>query len=303
MKKIVLLLCFCFVFLSGCSSISNNNSLISATTSNEKVQISFTKDTFPRVDGSTVTIPLSEGMASRLLDMTSDEAKNFIKHNTTHPAYENLIAGNADIIFVTEPSDQELSLAKSKNIDLEVIPVVKDAFVFLADTENPVNSLTVKQIQNIYQGRIKNWSSVGGKYNTITAFQRPKNSGSQTLMENMVMKGLTLMDAPKEYVPDSMQDLIEMVAGYDNSERALGYSVYYYAKTMYISDDVKFLGVNNVKPENKTIANGSYPFSIAYYAVLKKSESENSPARMLLKWLLSEEGQLMAGKCGYVPLN
>lgn len=288
MKKAFLLLVLLLFIVPGCGRAD---------------KATFTKENYPRVDGSTVTIPLSEAMASRLLNMDGKQAASFVKHYTTHDAYVNLVAGKADIILVTEPSDEELALARAKNIELEVVPVVKDAFVFLANVNNPVESLTVEQIQGIYQGKIKNWKEAGGPDKEIIPYQRPKNSGSQTNMESIVMKGLTMMDPPREMVPAGMGDLIERVAGYNNSDRALGYSVYYFAKTMYSRDTIKILGVNGVKPEKSTITANKYPFTISYYAVIKKSEPAGSPARKLLQWLLGKDGQSLAESAGYVPLK
>lgn len=288
MKKAFLLLVLLFFIIPGCGRAD---------------KVAFTRENYPRVDGSTVTIPLSEAMASKLLNMDGKQAASFVKHYTTHDAYVNLVAGKADIILVTEPSDEELALARAKNIDLEVVPVVKDAFVFLVNVNNPVESLTVEQIQGIYQGKIKNWKEAGGPDKEIIPYQRPKNSGSQTNMESIVMKGLIMMDPPREMVPAGMGDLIERVAGYNNSDRALGYSVYYFAKAMYSRDTIKILGVNGVKPEKATITTAKYPFTISYYAVIKKSEPAGSPTRKLLKWLLGKDGQFLAESAGYVPLK
>ncbi|MBW8382526.1 MAG: substrate-binding domain-containing protein, partial [Youngiibacter sp.] len=164
----------------------------SATAAPTSVKPEFTKDTYPRIDGSTATIPLSQGIAGELLGLSAEEAKAFIKHNTTHNAYVNLMDGKADIIFVTEPSAEVLTMAKDKGIELEVVPVVKEAFVFLLNVDNPVDVLTQKQIQDIYQGKIVNWKDVGGPDREIIAYQRPDNSGSQTLMLSQVMKGLPI---------------------------------------------------------------------------------------------------------------
>ncbi|MEQ8154642.1 MAG: substrate-binding domain-containing protein [Clostridiaceae bacterium] len=263
----------------------------------------FTKDTYPRVDGSTATIPLSQNIAAELLSMTKEESAKFIKHNTTHNAYVNLLEGKADIIFVTEPSEEELKMAKEKGIDLEVVPVVKEAFVFLVNKENPVDTLTVEQIKEIYQGKIKNWKELGGLDKGIIGYQRPDNSGSQTIMQNQVMKGLQMAAAPRELKPAEMGELIDVIASYDNSDQAIGYSVYYYANSMYSKDTIKFIKVEGIEPDNKTISSGEYPFTSAYYAVLKKSEPSDSNAGKLLAWLLSDEGQKLAEASGYVPLK
>lgn len=291
MKKHILLVMFIIttLILSSCSTGTVNPE--------------FTKDSYPKVDGSTATIPLSENIASKLLSLTPEEGKAFIKHNTTHNAYVNLIAGKADIIFVTEPSVEELDLANKAGIELEVIPVVKEAFVFLVNKVNPVDSISVKQLQGIYEGKIKNWKELGGPDKEILAYQRPENSGSQTIMLNMVMKGLNIMDAPTELKPAEMSGLIEVIAAYDNSEKAIGYSVYYYANSMYSKETIKFMKLDGFEPNNETIKSDKYPFTSAYYAVLKKTEPKDSNARKLLAWILSDEGQKLAEQSGYVPLK
>lgn len=286
-NKKLLLITLSALILSSCTQTSPN----------------FTKDSYPRVDGSTATIPLSENLVTNLLFMSPEEAKNFIKHNTTHNAYENLIDGKVDIIFVTEPSAEEMSMADARGIEFEVVPVVKEAFVFLVNKDNPVTNISAKDIRAIYQGRINNWKDLGGPDKEIIAYQRPENSGSQTIMQNQVMKGLQMADAPSELRPMAMGGLIDVIASYDNSDKSIGYSVYYYANSMYSKNTIKFINVDGVEPSNENISSGKYPFTSAYYAVIKKSEPENSSARKLLSFILSKEGQALAEKSGYVPIG
>lgn len=271
--------------------------------SSRNINPKFTKDSYPRVDGSTATIPLSENIAAKLLSLTPEEGKAFIKHNTTHSAYVNLLDGKADIIFVTEPSIDELDQAKKAGVELEVVPIVKEAFVFLVNKKNPVDTISVKQIQDIYQGKIKNWKDLGGPDKELLPYQRPENSGSQTIMLNMVMKDIKIMDAPKTLKPAEMEGLIEVIASYDNSDRAIGYSVYYFANSMYNKETIKFVKVDGVEPNNETIKSDQYPYTSAYYAVMKKTEAIDSNARKLLAWILSDEGQKLAEQSGYVPLR
>ena len=312
MKKnpITLLILTSFVLTAcGCSRSAVTTPQKNAPTSISQTVIEpaivekpqFTKENYPKVDGSTATIPLSENIAPDILGFSKTQASEFIKHNTTHMAYVNLIEGNADIIFVTEPSAEELKFAKDANIELDIVPIVKEGFVFLVNSQNQIKSLTTKQIQDIYQGKITNWKEVGGGDSEIVPFQRESNSGSQTLMEQIVMKGITIMESPKTII-SSMSGLIDSIAAYDNSEKALGYSVFYYAKQMYTKDNIKLIAIDGVIPDNKNISSGKYPFTTGYYAVLKKSSPTDAPSRKLLKWILGKDGQTLAEKSGYVPL-
>ncbi len=288
--------------LMGCSTGTPQATTPSTLTVSD-IAPCLTQEEYPRVDGSTVTIPLSELVYSVACGVDLDEARRNVLHNKTHSAYVNLIEGDADIIFVTYPSEEEMQMAKDAGVELEIVPVVKDAFVFLLNTKNPVDTLTENEIQMIYGGYYTNWSKFGGNNAQIVAFQRPVNSGSQSGMLSLVMDGKELMEAPKDMQISGMGELIEAIADYDNGENAIGYSYYYYAEAMYSRDTTKYVKVNGVEPNNNTIASGEYPYCTAYYAVLNKASAQDSPQRKLLNFILSDEGQLVAKEAGYVPLQ
>ena len=264
---------------------------------------SFTEDTFPRLDGSTATIPLSEGIVSALLGKSADEAQKFVNHNKTHAAYENLIDGKCDLIFVTPPSEEETELMKQSGEEFEITMAVKDAFVFLVNKQNPIDDISSEDLKKIYTGEITNWSQLGGEDAEIIAYQRPDNSGSQTLMYKLLVPQDQIMQAPTEMKPVGMDDLINVVSDYDEGINSIGYSVYYYASGMYTDPNSKMISVDGVYPSNETIADGSYPLSDGYYAIYRKGLSEDDPVTLLMSWLLSEEGQKIAAAQGYVQLK
>lgn len=258
----------------------------------------YTDENYPKVDGSTATAPLAEAFEANFKGKKIDEVN--VEHSKTHKAYEKLINKELDLILVTSPSEDEEKLAEKANVELEVTKVVNEGFVFFLNKNNPVDSLTVEQIQKIYSGEITNWKEVGGNDEEIIAYQRPKNSGSQTGMLDLVMKDKKIKDAPKEDIAMSMSDIIDAVSNYDNKESAIGYSYYYYANTMYLSDEIKLLKVNGVEPNNDTIKNGEYPILTAYYIVNRKDDI-SSEAESLKENMLSTRGQKVAEEAGYVP--
>lgn len=258
----------------------------------------YTDENYPKVDGSTATAPLAEAFEANFKGKKIDEVN--VEHSKTHKAYEKLINKELDLILVTSPSEDEEKLAEKSNVELEVTKVVNEGFVFFLNKNNPVNSLTVEQIQKIYSGEITNWKEVGGNDEEIIAYQRPKNSGSQTGMLDLVMKDKKIKEAPKEDIAMTMSDIIDAVSNYDNKESAIGYSYYYYANTMYLSDEIKLLKVNGVEPNNDTIKNGEYPILTAYYIVNRKDDI-SSEAASLKENMLSTRGQKVAEEAGYVP--
>ena len=251
-----------------------------------------------KIDGSTATIPLTATLHDAF-----GGAGNPPTHYTTPNAYTNLFLGTADLIFVTHPSENELAEAQNRGIELEIIPIVKDALVFLVNVENPVDGVSLKQLKDIYTGDITSWKQLGGLDETIVPYQRTQNSGSQTLMLKLLMDGMEPMNPPAEWVAAAMGDLVEVISGYDNARDAVGYSMFYYVNNMYGNSQFKLLGVDGVKPSRDTITRGEYPLEDYYYAVIRKDTPADSPARHLIDWLLTDEGQTLAARAGYIPLR
>lgn len=256
---------------------------------------------FPVTDGSTATLPLA-WMLYRLCtgedQKAAEQAMSFTKTNN---AYIRLMDKEADLVIAYEPGPNAMEDPRYK--DLELKPIGLDALVFLCNTANPVQSLTTAQLKDIYTGKIQNWKDLGGEDAEIIAFQREVNSGSQTLMEKLLMKGTPMMDAPGELRPGEMGELVDSVARYSNTRNALGYSVYYYARNMYQRPNLRFMAADDVDPSPETIREGRYPYVNPFYAAVRKDEPENTMARQLFRWLTGEDGQSLVEAMGYVSME
>jgi phosphate transport system substrate-binding protein len=297
----------------------------------------FTTTTYPRVDGSTSAQPLQLLIACRILgaecawwsilgsggeeaylraivplraNVSAEHHKkalnqatainNRVFHRGTHKSYENLIQGGADLILVArQPSEDELKLAKEKGVELDVQPVALDAFVFIENRENPVSNLTTEQIRNIYSGKIKNWKDLGGPDRELHPYQRERNSGSQELMQALVMKGLKPIEAPEVIILGMAGPFNRLT----QDKQGLAYSVFFYEQRMAISRATKLIAVDGIMPTTETIRARAYPYVSEVYVVIRRGMEERSPARRLRDWLLSDEGQAVVTESGYVPVS
>jgi phosphate transport system substrate-binding protein len=263
------------------------------------------------IDGSTATIPITAELFRQFFDY-SDEKLNEMYvayyHSTTHYAYINLIerqsawslgTPNTSLIFVTPPSEEEKQMAAKAGIELDIVPIAKDGFVFIVHKDNPVESLTPEQIRAIYAGEITNWKEVGGEDIEIRAYQREPNSGSQTAMEQMVMQGRQMIAPIDTQVIGGMGELVDAVAEYENGRASIGYTYYYYINNLYKNENIKVLRINGITPDNENLTDETYPFTTNYYAVMRSDEAEGSPAMILREFLISEPGQQLIEMAGY----
>jgi phosphate transport system substrate-binding protein len=255
-----------------------------------------------RLDASTATHPCIDYLSAKMLGVAPFMDSDYNRYSSTIPAYDALIDGEKDLLLVTEPSPEILAKAAARGVEFEIYPFAKEGFVFLANAQNPVEGLTVAQLQDVYQGKITNWNEVGGSDLEIIPYQRNANSGSQTIMENAFMKGLQMADAPTRKV-ESMSGLIDVVAEFKESVNgALGYSVYYYAREMANNPNARFLALNGVAPSAETVRDGSYPAIVNYYLVKRKAD-DSEATKKILAYILSAEGQKAVEESGLIAEN
>jgi len=255
----------------------------------------------PKLDGATALYPLYSAFAQAVYPKKEyDIYRSEVMCNNTIGAYKNLINGEVDIIFAARPSQQQTEEAKSKGIELELTPIGREAFVFFVNAKNSVNGLTVSQIQDIYSGKITNWKEVGGRNHQIRAFQRPENSGSQTMLQKL-MEGKTLMTPPKEDVVIGMGGIIAQTASYRNYKNAIGYSFLFFATEMVQNKQIKLLAVDGIYPDKNTIKNNEYPLTTEFYAITAGSTNPN--IKSFIEWILSPQGQYLVEKTGYTSVH
>lgn len=249
------------------------------------------------IDGSTSTIPLHTAIRN-----TFSSKRSEIQHSKTVDAFNKFIMGEVDILLGVDYSDELLKVAKDNGIDLGKAEITKEAFVFLINKNNPVKSLTIEQIKDIYGGKITNWNQVGGDDAPIKAFQRNSDSGSQMRMVKF-MGDTQLIDKEVTYFA-GMGDIIESIANYDMGKYSIGYNMYTFTEKQYLNKDVVMLEVNGIQPNDKTILDDSYPIVIYNYMFYDKNNSlVIEYVEHLYQFLMHDEGQKLISDVGYVNLK
>lgn len=264
--------------------------------------IILSEEELPVLDATTIVRPL---MSEIVKDFTKDQNVK-INYSEDDEAYKNLLNGETDILLANYPNADVLALASSMGVELEVIPIAKEALVFLVNSNNSVNTLKVSDIQKIYSGQISNWSQLGGENLNINAFQNPEGTNIQTDMISYVMKNLQMITAPKDVFYDKQYGQInDLIAKYDNSNNSIGYMYYSVAKILYDIDEektvnkVKLLSINDIEPNYETIHNEKYPILTNYY-IIKNKNNNSERVQIFMNAILSERGKNAVKEAGYI---
>lgn len=245
----------------------------------------------PVIDGAAALLPVYSAIVdsvyppeSVVFDGKSYCDNSAIVFTDTVKAYKGVVDGTADVILCASPSEQQKKYAEEQGVDLVYVPIGYEAFVFFVNDDNPVDSLTVGQIRDIYAGDITNWADVGGANRPINTVDRPEGSGSQTVMLKF-MGDRSIKKNP-----------LAIFGG------AIGFSFRFYVEDVVGNGGIKLLSVNGIYPSEENIRNGSYPIIQEFYAVYR-ADNENENVKKLVDFMLSNEGQRIIDENGYTPLQ
>jgi len=313
MNRVVLILS---VFILSVSCSKNEVTFVGIE------DISF--ENYPKVDGSTsarvlnvmvackllgvpyVWIPpgaVTEWTLNPILSELPEQYKDFfwqhVKSSQTHGAFMNLIDGNADIILThrTISADEKVH-ADSVEVTLIETPIALDAFIFVVNKNNPVKSLSVNQVQKIYTGEITNWSQVGGNNASIKVFTRPRNSGSEEVLRELVMDGLEPADFPESAIGGMSQVFGEIL----NSVDGICYTFNNYKdlQARVPDSEVPKLAINGISPNKNTVKNRSYPFISEVHVAIRSDLDHKTMAYKLYEWMQSESAKSTITECGFI---
>lgn len=147
--------------------------------------------------------------------------------------------GNSDVPLAADLKDKGM-------VDT---PLVGIPFVFIANPDVAVDSLTNTQLVDVLTGKIKNWKEVGGKDQKITLIHRAKSSGSRATIADIILKG-------KEFTNDAIiQDSNGAVrSAIGTTPGAMGY-----VDAAYVDKTVKGLKYEGVAYSLEAVASGKYP--------------------------------------------
>ncbi len=212
-----------------------------------------------------------------------------------------LLNGTTDICAASRGmKEKELKQAQASNISPKEIAVARDGIVLVVNPENPVSSLTIDQLREIYTGKAKNWQEVGGPDAPIIVLSRESSSGTFIFFQEHVLNKEDYT-ASARLLPGTSA-LIQAVAA---DKWAIAYVGLGFAAES--QGNVKALAVQAqgqaapVAPSEATIRSGEYAISrpLFFYT----NGEPQGVAKKFVDFCLSPTGQDIVRKAGYVPVS
>lgn len=216
----------------------------------------------------------------------------------------SLINNTVDIANASRQIKQvEINNARANGVDPIEYVVARDAIAVIVHPDNPIDQLTLKQISDIYTGKLDNWSQLGGEDRPIVRLSRETNSGTHVyFLEEVIRLGnsedKTIFSANTLLLPSSEGIIAEV----KDNPNAIGYD-----GLGYVTEEVKVLSIAEdensayIYPSLSTVNDNSYAISRNLFIY-----SAGSPKPFVLdylNWIKSPEGQKIVEELGFIPVQ
>jgi len=216
----------------------------------------------------------------------------------------SLINGTVDIANASRKiKEEEMAEAQANGIEPVEHIVARDAIAVIVNPDNPVRELTLKQISDIYSGKVSNWSEVGGEDRPIVRLSRETNSGTHVYFLETVLRlgnsdDKTLFSMDTLLLPSSEGIIAEV----RQNPNAIGYDgLGYVPKDLQMIAIAEEEGGAYVLPSIPTVNDKTYPIARDLYMY-----TDGEPTGIIkdyLDWILASEAQEIVAELGFVPAS
>jgi phosphate transport system substrate-binding protein len=185
-----------------------------------------------------------------------------------------------------------MSAAQARGVNMKPIIVAYDGIGVVINAGNPLTTLTKRQVEQIFAGDITDWSAVGGSPGKISIYTRNTSSGTYSDFKDLAMNR-------RDYASSSqkMAGNEQIVAEVGRNPNGIGY-----CGLAYINDPtVKAVSIGGALPSKESVLRKQYPYArpTFYYT----NGDPVGEAAKFVEFTLSDEGQAIVGKVGFVPIR
>lgn len=203
--------------------------------------------------------------------------------------FQALLDGTADIWAASRPAKPAEIDALAAEADLTALAsehiIAIDGLAILIHPDNPLTSLTLDQLGQIFAGDINNWAQLGGADLPIQRYARDSQSGTWDTFRNLVLGDrYQLAASTRRY--ESNDQLSDDVSQNPAAIGFAGLASIRDSKVVAVADG----DAPALKPDRLTVASEDYPLTRRLFLYTREDNNSNL-VNEFIAFVLSEQGQ------------
>ena len=171
-----------------------------------------------------------------------------------------------------------------------------EGIAIMVNASNRVMDATMKQITDLFEGKVRTWDELGGLESKISVIHREEGKGVRPYLEQQLNLAGKLVNGKGIVEPD--KEAIRIVSGnltavsYVNLSTGLG--------NVNVGVPIRLLSINKVDSELANVSSGAYP--LRRPLVLATKTPPPPVAKAFIDFMLHKEGQKTVLEEDFVPL-
>jgi phosphate transport system substrate-binding protein len=206
---------------------------------------------------------------------------------------------NSKPVEMVKSGQAQMAVTGKEDTDLSGTQIGWDGIAIMVNLSNHTKEVTTQQAADIFTGKVKFWSDLGGPETKILVIDRPRNRNIKDTFENHLGISGKVADGAKVIGPDDKA--IKTVVGTLPPLSAVTYiSLGSALEAVNSGVAVRLLPLDKVEAEEPPVKDGRYKLRRALLLLAKKES--NPVADAFVAFALSKEGQTIIDNEGYTPL-
>lgn len=219
---------------------------------------------------------------------------------------KSLIEGKIDIANSSRPVGY-LDQKKAAELGKELVEqrVALDALIIIVNKTNPVDELSLEDLEGIFSGEIKNWQSISGLAKPVVPLIREEGSGTNDFVLNRVLESgkFSFSAISKKSNQEIFQHIVDnegAISFINSNNYPWDNEKIKYLKIKNYSNSVSVSPFNGKKLNEQAIRYGDYPLAHYLYVVILS----DAPVKVkdFVEWVLTPKGQEIVKYSGLIPV-
>ena len=250
--------------------------------------IAYAATTTISMSGATASFPLIELLTNKYSQLKHRKVKFKVSQGGASVGIADAAAGRVSIGNSSRPPQA------GDPAGLVFYPIAKYFVCVVTNPANPIATLTAAQVQQIFTGKVRNWSQVSGATATgpIDVYTRTSVAGVLTTFQNTLLGGTKVGTfATQEASEGLMQNAVKKDAS------GIGFLSDYFA----LAKGINPVGYNGTACSVANVVSGTYPGVSDFYEVTKGPASGASQA--FIYWMQSSSTAKKIIQTNWIPLG
>jgi phosphate transport system substrate-binding protein len=239
------------------------------------------------ISGATASFPLIELLAAKYRKLEKGKVTFKLSQGGTTVGIQDAAAGRVSIGDSSRPPQS------SDPSGLTFYPIAQYFVCVVTNPANPISNLTASQVQQIFTGKVRDWSQVSGSSakGPIDVYSRTSVAGVLTTFQNTLLGGGKVSSvATQEASEGLMQNAVR------KDPAGIGFLSDYFA----LAKGINAVGYNGTACSVPNVVSGAYPGSSDFYEVTKGKAS--GAVQAFIYWTQSSKAAKKIIETNWIPL-